>query len=397
MGLLSLLALSYLGSILDPARNLHDYPLVLVNADQGEYGSKVAEQVVAALPPTRVQLQVTDAAGAEDLLSLGKVFGAIVIPDNFSAQLTALNEPGPGRGLPPVVEVRTNPRAGSTAVTLTTQLVTPVLDHINRQLGVEATERARGNGVQLSDAALATLTEPMKITVTQYRSLPAGTANGISAFYYTLLVVFAGFTGGMLVSGGADAAVANNPNISGWRVLLYKWALVAVVALVMAAVYQVIAAGLGMPIEHRLTLYSFCAFASLAIGMTTLSILTVVATAASAWHMPALNSLGMPVNMTLFIALGLPSSGGIMPIQASPRLYGALADFEPMHQVYLGVRSILYYEGRAAAGLTRAVVMCTGGVVFAIAVGLLTTIAYERLRARAATTPPVPASSAADS
>ncbi len=384
MGLLSLLALSYLGSILHPQRNLHDFPLLLVNNDRGEYGGEVAQRVRAAFAPDQVRLRITDAAEADRQLSLADVYGAIWIPEDFSARLTALTQPGPGPATSPSIEVQTNPRAGTTAVTLTTQLITPVLDGINRELGTTVTERARTGGVPLTDAALITLTEPVHVAVTQYAALPEGTANGISAFYYTLLVVFAGVTGSQLINVGVDTVTQGDPTISPWRALLFKWALMAVVALAMAGSYQLIASALGMPIGHRLTLYCFSVFAALAMGMTALANLAVVSTLASALRLPVLNNLGMPINMLIFIALGLPSSGGIMPIEATPPLYGALAEFEPMHQVYLGVRSILYLDARAAAGLTRALAMCGIGVVSAIVVGVLTTLGYDRLRARLA-------------
>ncbi|WP_225728424.1 MULTISPECIES: YhgE/Pip domain-containing protein [unclassified Nocardia] len=380
MGLLSLLALSYLASILDPQRNLHDFPLVLVDTDHGEYGKQFTEAVAAALPDEQVWLRQTDAAQADSLMSCGEVYAAIVIADDFTARATALENPISDGGPPPTVEFRTNPRAGTTAVTLATQLVTPALDHASRLLGIGVRANAIANGVQPSDAALTALTNPVQIATTQYRPLPAGTANGISAFYYTLLVVFAGFTGSMMINLGIDAAVANRPDISRWRVLLYKWALAAVMALTMAGLYQLIATALGMPIDHRLTLYLYSALASLAIGMTAIANLTLVSTIATMLRAPVLNTIGMPINMILFIALGLPSSGGIMPIQATPRLYGALAQFEPMHQVFLGIRAILYFDARMTAGLTRALTMCAIGLAIALAIGLLATIGYDHLR-----------------
>ncbi|MCM6776210.1 SNG1 family protein [Nocardia sp. CDC159] len=382
MGLLALLALSYLGSILHPQRNLHGFPLALVDSDRGASGAEVIDRVRAALPPDRVRWQLVTADEADRLMSLGEIYGAIIVPEDFGARLSALADPGPGTGTPPNLEVRTNPRAGTTATTLTTQLLTPVLDDLSRRLGTATTERARASGVPLSDAALVTLTDPVRIEVTQFAPLPEGTANGISAFYYTLLVVFAGFTGAQLINVGVDSVTKDDPSVSPWHALLFKWALVAVVALVMAGAYQFIAAALGMPIEHRLALYFFSAAASLAVGMTALAVLAVVATVASALRLPVLNNLGMPINMLVFMALGLPSSGGIMPIEATPMLYRALAEFEPMHQVYLGIRSILYFDARLAAGLTRALVMCTIGVTSAIVIGVLTTLGYDRLRAR---------------
>ncbi|MEC3916230.1 YhgE/Pip domain-containing protein [Nocardia sp. CDC160] len=387
MGLLSLLALSYLGSILDPQRHLHDYPLVVVNADRGEYGGRVADAVIAALPADQVQVRLVEAAVADDLMSAGKAYGAILIPSDFTARLTALDGLAAGDGTPPRIDIQTNPRAGTTAVTLTVELLTPILERINRDLGIETVDRARANGVPLSDAALAGLDEPIRVQASQFRPLPEGTANGISAFYYTLLVVFAGFTASTLINSGVDASVKNVGAQSKWRILLFKWALAAVVALTMAGVYQLIARWLGMPLTHPLLLYFFSTFASLAIGMTALANLTVVSTLATALRAPTLINLGMPINMLLFVALGLPSSGGIVPIEAAPRPYGILAAFEPMHQVFLGIRSILYFDARTDAGLTRALVMCTAGTIFAVIVGILTTLGYDRLHNHARNQP----------
>ncbi|GAB2677049.1 YhgE/Pip domain-containing protein [Nocardia goodfellowii] len=383
MGLLSLLAVSYLGSVLNSEQHLRDFPLVLVDADQGVYGRQVAAEVTDALAG-RVALRVTDTAAAERLLSLGNMYGAVMIPAEFTAQLTALERPAAERGTPPVIEIRTNPRAGAVGASLATELLEPTLADINRRLGVDATERARANGVELSDAALVTLTDPVRISTTQYRPLPAGTGNGISVFYYTLLLVLTGFTGSVLVSAGVDAAVAGKPDVSAWRVLGYKWGLAAVVALVMAGSYQLIAARLGMPIDHHLTLYCFGVFAALAVGVTALGISAATAALASAFQMPILGILSMPINLLLFIALGIPSSGGIRPIEAAPGVYQVLAAFEPMRQVYLGVRSILYFDARADAGLTQAVVMCALGLALGVLVGVLATAGNERFRTRAA-------------
>ncbi|WP_194819729.1 YhgE/Pip domain-containing protein [Nocardia sp. XZ_19_385] len=383
MGLLSLLAVSYLGSVVNSEQHLRDFPLVLVNADQGAYGAQVAGEVTDALAG-QVALRVTDTAEAERLLSLGNVYGAVMIPADFSDRLTALGRPDADLGTPPVLEIRTNPRAGAVGASLATELVTPALAQINRQLGIDATTRARGNGVQLSAAALVTLTDPVRVADTQYRPLPTGTGNGISVFYYTLLLVLTGFTGSVLVSSGVDAAVAGRPDISAWRVLGFKWALFAVVALLMAGIYQLIAAHLGMPIEHHLMLYCFGAFAAFAVGVTALGISATTSALASAFRMPILAILSMPINLLLFIALGIPSSGGIRPIEAAPGAYHVLATFEPMRQVYLGVRSILYFDARADAGLTQAVIMCAIGLGLGVLVGVLATIGNERFRTRAA-------------
>ena len=69
--------------------------------------------------------------------------------------------------------------------------------------------------------------------------------------------------------------------------------------------------------------------------------------------------MGLIVNLFIFVMLGLPSNGATIPLEAAPKVFGWLATFEPMHQVFLGARALLYLDGRADAGLTHALVMTT--------------------------------------
>ena len=55
-----------------------------------------------------------------------------------------------------------------------------------------------------------------------------------------------------------------------------------------------------------------------------------------------------------------------------------LAEFEPMRQLTDGVRSILYFDARADAGLTRAWIMMAVGLVLALAFGFAMTRYYDR-------------------
>ena len=86
---------------------------------------------------------------------------------------------------------------------------------------------------------------------------------------------------------------------------------------------------------------AYGAFTIAAVGITSTSLIAV------------LGSVGLLVNLFIFVMLGLPSNGATIPLEAAPRVFGWLAKFEPMHQVFLGARALLYFDGRADAGLTR--------------------------------------------
>jgi uncharacterized phage infection (PIP) family protein YhgE len=223
------------------------------------------------------------------------------------------------------------------------------------------------------------LMNPIEVQPAVHNALPDGTGNGLSAFYYSLLLLLAGFTGSIVVSMLVDSMLGFVPaefgpvyrlaaqvKISRFRTLLIKWALMVVLALLTSAVYMVIASRLGMPIQQSLPLWLYGVFTIAAVGITSTSLIAVLGT------------LGLLVSMFVFVILGLPSAGATVPLEAAPRFFGWLAKFEPMHQVFLGARSLLYFGGQADAGLSQALVMTTVGLVIGLLLGGIVTWIYDR-------------------
>ena len=91
-----------------------------------------------------------------------------------------------------------------------------------------------------------------------------------------------------------------------------------------------------------------------------------------------LGSMGMLVSMLIFVILGLPSAGATVPLEAVPPVFRWLAEFEPMHQVFLGVRSLLYLNGQADAGLSQALTMTAIGLAIGLLFGGIITHLYDR-------------------
>jgi uncharacterized phage infection (PIP) family protein YhgE len=133
-----------------------------------------------------------------------------------------------------------------------------------------------------------------------------------------------------------------------------------------SAVYLAIAHGLGMPIPLGWELWAFGVFAIAAVGVTSSSILSV------------LGSMGLLVSMLIFVILGLPSAGATVPLEATPRLFRWLAEFEPMHQVFLGVRSLVYLDGGEGTGLSQALLLTSIGLVIGVLFGGIITKLYDR-------------------
>ena len=65
----------------------------------------------------------------------------------------------------------------------------------------------------------------------------------------------------------------------------------------------------------------------------------------------------------------LTVGGRQVPLEATPPFFRWLAEFEPMHQVFLGTRSLLYLKGHADTGLSQALTMTTVGLVIGLLLG----------------------------
>lgn len=390
--LMSLLAVSYMGGILDPKKNLHDFPIALVNSDEGDvtstgpanYGNQIADGLRSGIDPQKVELREMGIAEMQRQLSDGDIYGAIVIPFDFTKRLLILGEAAvvPGGDVErPEITVYTNPRAGSFGVSLTTVIADEALTAANTQVGTQLK-----NGVTraapdapITGAAALTLAEPIDIIVTANNPLPDGTGLGLSAFYYSLLLLLAGVTGAMVVSALVDGALGFTPTefgpyfrhrstaqISRFRTLLAKWVLMVGVGVIVSALYLLIATALGMPSPHSLALWGYGALAITAAGITAVSIVSVFGTA------------GLLINIIFFIFLGLPSAGATVPLEATPSIYRWLSNIEPIHQVYLSVRSILYFDASADAGLLQGVAYTLIGLIIGAVVGAAVTLYYDR-------------------
>ncbi len=121
-----------------------------------------------------------------------------------------------------------------------------------------------------------------------------------------------------------------------------------------------------MPVQNSVTVWLFGVLAILAVGVASTSLIA------------ALGAIGVVVSMFVFVILGIPSAGATVPLQATPAWFEWLARFEPMHQVFLGTRSLLYLGGTAGSGLSQSLVWTAGGLAVAVLFGAGVTRSYDR-------------------
>jgi len=380
---LALMAALYLGGILNPTTNLRHFPLAVVDEDTGPAGSQITDGLVSRLDNNKFDLRVLSADQARRQLDAAEVYGQVLIPPDFSDRLQALAQGAlrPGQVVRPVVMISTNPRAGTLGASIASQTLSQAMSAADQEVGARLTAQVaeQTGGAALPAGVAIVLATPIDVRTNAYNPLPNGTGNGLSAFYYSLLLLLAGFTGNLVIGTLVDSMLGYAPaelgpvyrfvdrvDISRFRTLLIKWALVLALALLTSAVYVAIADGLGMPEQRAWALWAYGAFAIVAVGVTSTSMIA------------ALGSMGLLVNLLVFVILGLPSAGATVPLQATPTFFLWLAKFEPMHQVFLGTRALLYLDGRADAGLTRALAMTGIGLAIGLVLGAVTTWLYDR-------------------
>ncbi|WP_336086469.1 YhgE/Pip domain-containing protein [Nocardia sp. SSK8] len=398
---LSLLGVMYLAYISDPEGNLHDFPIALVNQDVGDtidtgdgteqvnFGKQVADALVAGMPADQVDLRVVGISESERLMRTAQIYGAIIIPSDFSKRLGILGVGSVvgGEIERPIITVQTNPGMGPYSAGIVNRIGGQAMAEVNKQVGDQLTTRVRDTlaaspagapAPEISGAAQITLSQPVHVVEQEWRPLRDGAGLGLTAFFYALLILMAGVVGAMVVHTMVDAQLGFQPTeygpwyvhypptpISRFHTLLIKWGVMCVVAVVISLLYLLVAKILGVAGDQPVQLVLFSILALIAVGLTCMASLAAFGTA------------GLLINLAVFVILGLPSSSGTVPIQATPTYIAWLAEFEPMHQVYLGMRSILYFESDYAAGLGRGIWMSLLGLLIALVGGVAITKYYD--------------------
>ncbi|WP_081861545.1 DUF3533 domain-containing protein [Cellulomonas sp. HZM] len=382
------LSLLYMGGILNPQADLEDLPIALVSSDEGadvgggrlEAGADVVEAITSAADGS-IDWRVMPADEARTALARDEVFGALEIPSDFSASLAALAASSDGSAAP-TMTVLTNQAAGSLGSSFASSAAQAAAHGASAQLGEKLTAQAQaaGGSSAPTNATRLMLADPVTVTVEPGHALGKHSGAGLSAFYYTLLLVLAGFVGATIVHTAVDGALGYADTeygpfhrrrdavaISRTQTFLVKSAISVVLAVLTSALIMLATIGLlGMDAGHLPLLFAFsvCASASVAVGVHAIN--------------TAFGTAGQLVSMFVFVVLALPSSGATVPLQALPDFYRFLATFEPMRQLSDGVRSILYFDAQATGALPRAWSMIALGLVLALVAGLVTARVYDR-------------------
>jgi YhgE/Pip-like protein len=390
-GLIALISAIYIGSVVNPTGHLHGLPVMLVNEDQGavvqgrrvDVGASFAGGLEgSAAVMSRLKLQSVTLAQAKTTMDKGGAYATLVIPATLTRSLLLAGGVKTPGGSPPAqvkVELLENQRLGTLGVNLAAGAITPAVAQISPQVGRQlsglTSRQARVNPV-----LVAQLANPIALATTTYRPLPDHSALGLSAFYVALLSILSGFIGGTLINSSIDSALGYATSEIGprWRqrrpvaisrrqTILAKWAVAAMIVPVLTGILVLVSVvALGMHAPHLFLLWLLMTLAALMIAAATLALLA------------AFGSIGQLLAMILLIYLSLASSGGTVPVQALPGVFNVVGHVEPLRQVLMGTRAILYFGAGGEAGLTHSLIVIASELVFWLVIGLAATSWYDR-------------------
>lgn len=396
---MGLLGFMYMAPVVNPEKYLDDFPIVVVDADAGalQPGTTdemryLGKELIAGLQagvdeqyPGKFDLQVVDRQTALDRLDNAEAYGAILVPANFSSASFAFlgSAIGDTEVPQPVIEVLTNPGAGAFTVQIATLFFDQAMEQVNKQFGeqlraalVQQTDAA---GLKVTGAGLTAISKPIDIRASEANPLPDSAGRGLTAFYLGLLLILAGFTGTMIVSAIVDSRLGFAPLEIGpiYRLrkrlpssrlgtMVIKWWAMFLVAIIVSGFYVLICEWVGMYTPNKMALWMFGVLVITGIGVVANAILAIFGNA------------GLIINLIYFVILGIPSSGGTVPLEAVPGFVRDFAVIEPLHQAFMGLRSILYFDANVDAGLFDAVVMFVIFTLVGLIAGPIACIFYDR-------------------
>lgn len=385
---------SYLGGFVDPAGNMHNMPLAIVNEDAGasvagqrlNFGDEVLRAVLAPNPQLGDGVRWTVLPSRGDALGrLGsdRDYAAIVVPQDFSARVAALASPAPDSQLAQI-EILTNPASGGIASAESQAIASAAIANVSKATSARLIDLLNAGGATIAPGAAPALADPVRAQITVAQPVGAKSARGLAPFYFAVMMTLAGFIGANVVSVGVDFVTGTihldlfstrkrrTPlqlsRLSVWRT---KWTLTLAMSALAGALETWMAVGiLGMDAPNALILGLFAVLGVAAIATVTLLFITMFGTA------------GLILGVLFTTIFGVPSAGGVYPIEMMPPFFRLLATWLPLRYMTDGVRALLFFDGRGDAGLTPAVWVLVTYLLGATAAGAVTAFAIDRVITR---------------
>jgi YhgE/Pip-like protein len=397
-GLIALVtSFAYFGALLDPQANTRALPLAIVNEDAGIDKTSLGQDILKSILQQNLSsvhwLVEPNRQAALDQIQKDNAYGALVIPADYTSQVMQLLKTAGASGKPVPIDVLTNASAGSLADASAQHILAGIIDTISSSVHEQAAmliapasqPGAAGNKstnvAKPGEAELYILQDPVQPEYIAIQPVPQKSARGLAPMYLAVTITLLGLLGANIVNIGIDLILSMlAPTIVRQRHNMAKshaqsWYIKLLSAIAISAITGLIATWtivgiLGMPTNHAWELGFFTA-----LGTCTVTLITLILVA----------NIGIPgtlFSVLLTTIFGVPTSGGVYPLQMVPGFFAWMGSWLPMRYIVDGVRALLFFNARRDAGLEHAVWILGIYVVGVIIIGSVIAIIRDIIAMR---------------
>jgi hypothetical protein len=332
--------------------------------------------------PIRWRVLTSRAALVRELRDF-QLYGGFVVPSDFSARVVAIGT-SLGRAPPAALEVLSSSGTGLFGVAVFDRVSGQVVTGTSSQVRGQLLARLQAAGVQLSPAAVTVLGDPVHALRRDVVPISDRSGRGLGPFYFALMMTLAGFAATTAISIGIDVLAGHEEFDVLGRIIRFpargisdsaRWRAKLTVVLVMAPFAALLETVMAVNVLGMDTSSWTSTFLFAWLGIAAIAAITLV-------FLVAFGIIGELVAIIFITIFGVPSALGVFPQYALPPFFRFTSSWHPMRFETDGVRAIVFFGGRGAAGLTDAIWVLVAYLVGAILVGGLVAAVVDRFRAR---------------
>jgi YhgE/Pip-like protein len=373
----ALMTSSYIGGLIDPVGHLDNAPMGFVNADPGvgqlNVGAEV-QQKITSVGDGKIEWKVLKSqAEAEKQIRDNELWGAIVVPEDFSASIAQIAT-APAGAKAAQLDLLANEGSGLFQPAMFTEFSTEATTEISATVQQQIAGLMAQTGAQISPADAAVVGQPVVANRTAVVELPTKAGRGIAPFYLAVMITLTGFLAASIVGIGVDLLRGSerlelfartldlrpggvDTEIPPMKLWVVKAVPTAIGALLggLCAVFTALVI-FGMDVASAPKLYAVGALGAVTVAMISLVFLTLF------------GLVGELLGVLFTTIFGVPAALGIYPYQAVPGFFRWVSSWHPMRYLSDSTRSIAFYDA-SGAGLARGVTIVAIWLVGAVVVG----------------------------
>ena len=359
-----------------PSQRLTDFPLIIVNEDIGTSSFNTGNGIVDNLIETQdghtfYWRIVSSKEVAINELKNNQAYGALIIPTNFSRNITVLREAlmsGETEGEAAKLEILINEGGGQSTTAIATNMLKTVATTASNNMSNYLKEELIKNNILLSPKIASLMDNPLQYTLTNALGLPKNINKGMTPFVLVLITSISGLMGVQMINGylkNISAKLRSEGHLlSDTKVIATELLLGVILSAAVAVILQLDVFGVFRS-SHSSSIWIIFLFTFLCC-LTMYFQFKIISLFLGRWGMLVM----FPINI-----MGIFSSGGAVPITSLPIIHRFFSSFLPTRYMVDGMRALLYYSGKLQAGLGTALWIIM--IYFVIFLGACLVVAYS--------------------